>query len=49
VGDVVRTLDQEVRAPEGGQGEAALRAAQEAVQRLEAHLGALAGPPPGPT
>jgi outer membrane biosynthesis protein TonB len=49
VGNVVRTLDQEVRAPEG-HGEAALRAAQDAVQRLEAHLDALGAPsPPGPT
>jgi hypothetical protein len=49
VGDVLRTLDQEVRAPEG-QGAAALRAAQDAAQRLEAHLNALASPsPPGPT
>jgi hypothetical protein len=47
VGDVLRTLDQEVRAPEG-QGAAALRAAQDAAQRLEAHVNAPAAPsPPG--
>jgi hypothetical protein len=48
VGDVLRTLDQEVQAPEE-QGAVALRAAQDAALRLEERLNALGTPsPPGP-
>jgi hypothetical protein len=48
VGDVLRTLDQEVQAPDE-QSAAALRAAQDAVLRLEQRLSALGSPsPPGP-
>jgi hypothetical protein len=48
VGDVRRSLDEEVRAPDEASA-AALRAAQDAAQRLEVHLAATAPPsPPGP-
>jgi hypothetical protein len=48
VGDVRRSLDEEVRAPDEASA-AALRAAQDAAQRLEVHLAATAPPStPGP-
>ena len=48
VGDLRRSLDEEVRAPDEASA-VALRAAQDAAQRLEVHLAATAPPsPPGP-